>query len=291
MKTDILHRYLFEDADVRGELVQLEHSHRLILTAQDYPPQIQQLLGELTAATALLTATLKFEGDISLQLQGDGPVSLAVINGNHSQQLRGVARFDASGLAPEGNKLTDLLGKGQMVITLSPKVGQRYQGLVPIESDTLAQCLESYFSQSEQLATSIKLFASARHSGGILLQALPQAKQSVDEQTQHFDHLKQLTQTLSANEVFNLAAREILHRLYHEENIRLFDPMEISFFCGCSRERSAAVILSLPKEEIQSILADQGQVSLDCEYCHSQYQFTPEEIESLDAAPSPAVIH
>ena len=192
---DLLYRYLFEEYEVRGELVQLDRTYRHIIDAQNYPVQVQQLLGELLVATSLLTATLKFEGSITVQLQGDGPVRLAVINGDHNQQLRGVARYE--GELPTDGKLQSLIGQGQLVITITPEQGERYQGIIALEADTLATCLEQYFAQSEQLATKLWI-RTGHHQGepraaGILLQELP--AQSEDHSAD-FEHLEQLTQQL-----------------------------------------------------------------------------------------------
>ncbi|QFU24936.1 Hsp33 family molecular chaperone HslO [Shewanella eurypsychrophilus] len=275
MSKDNLHRYLFENADVRGELVQLEKSYQEILSAHQYPEKIQQLLGELMAATSLLTATLKFDGDISVQLQGDGPVSLAVINGNNLQQLRGVARWN--GELNQDADLQGLFGKGHMVITLSPTKGERYQGVVALDKGTLAACLEEYFAQSEQLPTSINLFANGKQAAGMLLQVLP----SESEHNVEFEHLQQLTATVKADEIFELEAEEVLHRLYHQEEVRLFDPIEVTFSCTCSRERSAQAIRTVPRAEVEAILAEMGKVEMGCEYCNTNYNFDSIDVEAI----------
>lgn len=148
---DQLHRYLFENYAVRGELVTASETYQQLLSNHDYPALVQKLLGELLVATSLLTATLKFDGDITVQLQGNGPLKLAVINGNNRQGMRGVARVHAP--ATEYSTLHQLIGNGVMVITISPTEGERYQGVVGLEDETLTECLEAYFRQSEQLPT------------------------------------------------------------------------------------------------------------------------------------------
>ncbi|MFT5789876.1 MAG: molecular chaperone Hsp33 [Shewanella sp.] len=281
MTKDNLYRYLFENASVRGELVQLEKSYQEVIAAHDYPLAIQHLLGELMAATSLLTATLKFSGDISVQLQGDGPVSLAVINGNNLQQLRGVSRWtgDIANDAP----LQNLFGKGYMVITLTPNDGERYQGVVALDKETLAECLETYFEQSEQLPTKIKLFADTKQAAGMFLQVLP----TNGDQNKGFEHLSVLTETVKQDELFALEAEEVLHRLYHEEEVLLFDPVAITFSCTCSKERSAQAIRTVAKDEIDSIIAEQGKIEMGCEYCNSKYIFDGIDVEAIYAnAPS-----
>ncbi|NSM25576.1 Hsp33 family molecular chaperone HslO [Shewanella sp. ZOR0012] len=277
MTQDILHRYLFDNADVRGELVQLQDSYQQVIGSHAYPPVLQTLLGELLAATSLLTATLKFSGDISVQLQGNGPVSLAVINGNNQQQLRGIARWDGE-LADDAS-LADLFGQGYMVITLTPDEGERYQGVVALDKLTLAACVEDYFNQSEQLPTAMWLFADGKQAAGMFLQILP----SQEDHNADFEHLCQLTATIKAEELFTLEAQDVLHRLYHQEEVRLFDPIEVSFKCTCSRERSAAAIKTIDQAEVEAILAEDGKVEMGCEYCNAKYVFDAIDVAAIYA--------
>ncbi|MCL1115059.1 MULTISPECIES: Hsp33 family molecular chaperone HslO [Shewanella] len=277
MNNDILHRYLFDNADVRGEIVQLEKSYQEVLSAHQYPVAVQHLLGELMAATSLLTATIKFTGDISVQLQGDGPVTLAVINGNNEQVLRGVSRWN--GTIADDASLQQMFGKGYMVITLTPDEGERYQGIVSLDHVDLAACLEEYFNQSEQLPTQIKLFANGKQAAGMLLQVLP----TKSEQNEDFEHLSTLTATIKAEELFSLEAQDVLHRLYHQEEVRLFDPVDVTFKCTCSRERSGSAIKTLSQAEIEAILAEDGKIDMGCEYCKQTYSFDAIDIAALYA--------
>lgn len=264
---DTLYRYLFDQADVRGELVQLPQSYRRMLENHDYPAPVRHLLGQTLAATSLLTAILKFEGEIAVQLQGDGPVRLLVINGTHKQELRGVARFE--GEVPEGD-LQQLFGKGHLVITITPKKGERYQGIVALDKPTLAECLEQYFAQSEQLRTRLWLRADDSHAGGMLLQELP----ATDVKTEvEFEHLEQLTDTIKDDELLRLAPEEVLHRLYHQESVQVFEPSEVVFRCTCSRERSLSALATINQAELDEILAEQGFIEMHCEYCNARYKF------------------
>ncbi|MBR9729342.1 Hsp33 family molecular chaperone HslO [Shewanella intestini] len=281
MNKDTLHRYLFDNADVRGEIVQLQDSYQAILSAHDYPVALQVILGELFAATSLLSATIKFSGDISVQLQGDGPVSVAVINGNNQQALRGVARW--TGELADTASLNELFGKGYMVITLTPDEGERYQGIVSLEHANLAACLEEYFNQSEQLPTQIQLFADGKHAAGMLLQVLPTDKDNNDD----FDHLSALTATIKQEELFTLPAADILHRLYHQEEVRLFDPVDVMFKCTCSRTRTAAAIRTIGQAEAETIVAEDGKIEMGCEYCSSTYTFDAIDVAAI-FADSPA---
>ena len=277
---DLLYRYLFEEYEVRGELVQLDSTYRHIVDAQNYPVQVQHLLGELLVATSLLTATLKFEGSITVQLQGDGPVRLAVINGDHNQQLRGVARYE--GELPTDDKLQSLVGNGQLVITITPEEGERYQGIIALEADTLATCLEQYFAQSEQLATRLWI-RTGHHEGqpraaGILLQELPARS---EDHGADFDHLIQLTSTIKDEELFGLEAEEILYRLYHQDKVRVFDPQAIEFRCTCSRVRCEGALLQIEKEEAVAMVQELGKIDMHCDYCGAHYQFDGIDIETL----------
>ncbi len=208
---DQLHRYLFENYAVRGELVTVSESLRQILENHSYPQPVKNILAELLVATSLLTATLKFAGDITVQLQGDGPMSPAVINGNNQQQLRGVARVQ--GEIADDADLKTLVGNGYLVITISPEEGERYQGVVGLEGDTLAACLEDYFMRSEQLPTRLYIRTGEVDglpaAGGMLLQVLP----AQDTDANDFEHLATLTDTIKTEELLTLPANEVLWRL------------------------------------------------------------------------------
>ena len=282
MANNVLNRYLFEDLSVRGELVQLSDAYQHMLTNKDYPAPLQTLLGELLVATTLLTATIKFEGSITLQLQGDGPVSLVVVNGNNEQQVRGIARWDGE-LAEQAN-LHDMLGKGHLVITIEPKQGERYQGVVGLEGNSIAEVIESYFARSEQLKTRLWIRTGEHqgqaHAAGMLLQVMPDGTGSDND----FEHLEQLTDTVKDEELFTLAADELLYRLYNQDKVQVFDPQSVEFKCGCSRERSASAILTVGKEEVADILASEGSIALHCDYCGTSYNFDSSDVAELYAS-------
>lgn len=283
---DQLHRYLFENHAVRGELVTVSSTWKEVLENHNYPLPVKNLLGELLVATSLLTATLKFAGDITVQVQGDGPMSLAVINGNNRQQMRGVARVQ--GEIADDASLKTLVGNGYLVITITPEEGERYQGVVGLEGETLAECLEDYFQRSEQLPT--RLFIRTGDvegqpaAGGMLLQVLP----AQDTQAEDFEHLAVLTETVKADELFTLPANEVLWRLYHEEEVTLYDPQDVEFKCTCSRERCADALKTLPDEEVDSILAEEGEIDMHCDYCGNHYLFNAMDIAEIRNNASPA---
>ncbi|EGA64327.1 Hsp33 family molecular chaperone HslO [Vibrio brasiliensis] len=279
MASNVLNRYLFEDLSVRGELVQLDEAYQRIISSKEYPAPIQKLLGELLVSTTLLTATLKFEGSITMQLQGDGPVSLAVINGDHDQKIRGVARFE--GDIADDASIHDLMGKGHLVITIDPKKGERYQGIVGLEGDNLSEILEAYFANSEQLKTRLWLrtgeYEGKAHAAGMLIQVMPDGTGTPED----FEHLEQLTNTVKDEELFSLEANELLYRLYNQEKVRVFEPQPVEFFCGCSRDRSGAAIVTIDRAEVNDILAEIGSISLHCDYCGTNYTFDEAEVSEL----------
>lgn len=278
---DLLHRFLFEQHSVRGEMISVDETFEHILENHDYPTAVKGLLGELLVATSLLTATLKFDGDITVQIQGDGPVNLAVINGNNLQQMRGVARVDGPVVA--GSTLKQMIGNGFMVITITPNQGERYQGIVEIEGDSIEESIDAYFRQSEQLPT--RLFIRVGEvdgkpsAGGMLLQVLPAANETSHE---FFDHLVQLTATIKGQELSSLDVKEVLHRLYHEEDVTLYDPQSVEFRCTCSRERCESTLATLPKEDVIDILHKDGKIDMECEFCGSHYVFIESDLQGLN---------
>ncbi|OKP03680.1 Hsp33 family molecular chaperone HslO [Xenorhabdus eapokensis] len=281
-KHDQLHRFLFENHSVRGELVSVSETYQRMLENHHFPQPVQQLLGELLVATSLLTATLKFNGDITVQIQGDGPVKLAVINGNNLQQMRGTARID--GDVNAASSLRDMIGNGYMVITVTPTEGERYQGVVALEGNTLAECLDAYFKQSEQLPTRLFIRSGMQDgkiaAGGMLLQILPGAQEGSEEM---LDHLVQLTATIKGEELFTLDAKEILHRLYHEEDVTLYEPQPVAFRCTCSQQRCADTLVTLPEADIQEILHNDGKIDMQCEFCGMHYVFDEKDINEIKA--------
>ena len=279
MQTDVLNRYLFDNLHARGELVNLSKTFQEIVAAHDYPVGVKQLLGELVAATCLLTATLKFEGEIAVQLQGDGPVGYMAVNGNNLQEMRGIARMASE---TDATQLKDLIGKGNMVITIRPSNGEPYQGVVALEQDTLAGCLAHYFEVSEQIPTKIWLYSNEETAqvAGSLIQLLPDAGDK-EQQLADFEHLCQLTNTIKPEEIFSLAAEDLLYRLYHQEEVRLFEPQAVTYKCSCSEEKCLSAISQIAPSELESILEEQGNVSMTCDYCITTYKFERPQLEQF----------
>lgn len=284
---DQLHRFMIDQANVRGELARLDNSLQHIIHNYEYPVQIQQLLAEMSAATCLLTAILKFKGEISLQIQGQGLMRYAVLSATSDFTMRGVARWDES-VTTLPESFSELVGeKGVLVITISPVEGERYQGVVALDKPTLAECIDAYFQQSEQLATTVRLFTDLSDpentkAAGMLLQVLPtQAERTNVAENTGFDHLSTLANTLTTEEMFSLPVQDILYRLYHQEEVTLFEPNDISFACTCSRARSAEALRNVDKAELLDIVAEEGAIKMNCQYCHTEYRFDSIDVEAI----------
>lgn len=279
---DKLYRFLFQNRAVRGEWVRLNNTFTETLNTHHYPKAVQNLLGEMMVATSLLTATLKFDGTITVQIQGNGALKLAVVNGNDQQQFRALARVD--GEITDDATLHHMIGNGVLVISIMPNQGERYQGVIGLDKPTISECLEDYFARSEQLATQLVIrvgeFDGQAVAGGTLLQIVPDGTGTPED----FEHLATLTSTIKNEELFGLTAEELLYRLFHEESVEVFPPQNTEFRCGCSRERSGAAIMLLPDDEITDMLAEKnGVIDMQCECCGTQYFFDEKAIEELKA--------
>jgi molecular chaperone Hsp33 len=283
---DTLQRFVFEHAAIRGEIVHLDNAWRAVLERHAYPPAVRTLLGELMAAAALLAATLKFNGSMILQIQGNGPVNLLVVESTSERTLRGMAQWSGE-LTPMS--FPELVGEGKFVITIDPKEeGQRYQGIVSIEGETVSAALENYLARSEQIDSRLWLAADTEQAAGMLLQKMPAAVH--DEDSDMWQRAAHLGATITRDELLDLSAREILHRLYHEEDVRLFEGEVVRFQCSCTRDRVVNVLRMLGYDEVRSIIAERGAVDVDCEFCNQHYHFDSVDVEQLFAAHTPAAI-
>lgn len=264
---------------MRGEIVNLGATWRAVLERREYPPPLRAILGELMAAAALLSALLKFEGTLIMQAQGKGPVTLLVVECASDLSMRAIAHWQ--GDLPEAT-LKGLLGDGRFAITLDPQDGkQKYQGIVSLEGATVAEVLEHYMAASEQLDTRFWLAASEAGAAGMLLQRLP-GRDSVEVDA--WDRATHLGATLTARELLELPAGEIIHRLYHEEDIRVFQPKSVAFRCSCTRERVMAMLRMLGYDEVRSVLAERGNVEVSCDFCNRRYTFDRVDAEQVFAA-------
>ena len=281
---DSLQRFVFERARVRGELVRLDASWREVLRRHPYPPALRAALGELMAASALLSATLKFDGGaLVLQIQGGGPVTLLVVECQSDLSLRAAATWegDLDVLGPEPT-LRALAAGGRCALTLDPGPGrQAYQSVVPMEGLTTAEVLERYMARSEQLETRLLLAADERRAAGVLLQKLPEAGgRPADADADLWERASLLLATLTRDELLGEPGAAILRRLFHQEDLRLFETMPVRFACRCSRERVGGVIRMIGADEARSILAERGEIAVTCEFCRETYVFGPDQTEA-----------
>lgn len=278
-KQDILHRFLFEELGVRGEWVQLAESWQAAKAHQNNNGFLTELLGQTLAAVTLLSATIKFTGSMILQAQGSGALTTLVGQATHERKIRGLVRSQGE-VSPA--PLAELFKEGRLVLTIEMAEGEPYQGIVPIEGGTLASALETYFHQSEQLKTRLWLFADEHRAAGLLLQELPDQKHFQAD----WERIELLASTVTAKEFLALDCHQMLHRLFHEEKIRLFEAEPVAFECVCSRQRIARTLRAMGRPELSSILAEQGQIDVVCEFCGAQYLFDAVDIESLLATDS-----
>jgi molecular chaperone Hsp33 len=287
---DRLHRFMFEQYPIRGHLVHLDAAWRALIEHREYPTPIRDTLGEAVAASLLLAATIKFEGVLSLQLQGDGLVHLMLAQCTSGLGVRGLARYrEAAGTDAAGTgRIADLIGAGNLTVTLETDDGsQRYQGIVPIADGRLAESLQVYFENSEQLPTRLWLYADAHGASGMLLQKLPIAEASgasivdlaaVDDA---WRRVQLIGETLTPEELRTLADAEILHRLFNEDDVRLYEPAPVYFRCRCSRERVGGMLQSLGEAETRAVLAERGEVEVRCDFCNRAYLFDAVDVAQL----------
>lgn len=282
---DLLHRFLFERLAVRGHLVRLDASWRATIEHHDYPRAVSDALGEAMAASVLMAGALKFDGRLSLQFEGKGPVRLLLAQCTHRHAIRGVARH---GELPEGTAGVALFGDGQLAVTIEQQEGtERYQGVVPLEQERLAECLERYFERSEQVPTRILLAATPGRAAGLMLQRVAAGDASTAEEQAAADdawnRIGLLAATVSPQELLETPCRELLRRLFAEDDIRLFDGTPVFFQCSCSRERVAGILQSLGVGELQSLLKERGEVEVRCEFCNRAWRFDAVDVAGLFA--------
>lgn len=280
--TDFTQRFIFDNHDARGELASLEESYAHVLAKHDYPQPVAILLGELMAAAALLVGSLKFDGLLTLQARSEGPLSLLMVECSSGRDIRGLAQYDA-GQMEQAAGLRELMPSGVLAMTVDPEQGQRYQGLVALDGDSLAACLNSYFASSEQLESRFILHADGRRTRGFLLQQLPaDIVPGGEARADSWQHLTALAHTLTAEEMLGLDNVTLLHRLFHEEQVRLFDVDAVRFRCSCSRERSQRALLSLGEPDILALLEEQGgRIEMDCQFCNERYLFDAVDIRQI----------
>ncbi|TGG91364.1 Hsp33 family molecular chaperone HslO [Natronospirillum operosum] len=276
--TDQCQRFLFDQLAIRGELTHLQQSYRDVLSQHSYPAPVARLLGEFMAAVSLLSDTLKFRGLLSLQARGAGQVRTVMAECEHHERLRAIARYTDDFV--DGGPM---LGEGQLAITIEPEQGQRYQGIVSLRDHGLAQALEDYFQQSEQIRTRVWLAADGVQAAGLLIQAMPESahESSLTHDSDGWDRIIALADTLTDAELLTLDSERLLVRLFHEETVRTWPPVPRHFECTCSHERSARALRSIGYAEARQLAVEQGSIQVDCQFCRARYNYTVEDVEAL----------
>ena len=265
---DRLHRFLIENTNVRGELVHLDDTWRTLLTNGDYPVEVESVLGQALSAVALLAATVKFEGSLSLQISGDGPLHMLVVQATSQSTVRGLARWRGD---TRGKVFSELVGKASLMLTIDPGAHrERYQGIVAVEEAGLSAVLQGYFQRSEQLPTRLWLAADHERTGGLLLQRLPGDE---DEEEEDWNRLSLLSATVKNDELLDLPAHDLLNRLYRQEDVRVFSPRPISHRCSCSKEKVEATLRALGEEELRSELEENQEIVVNCEFCNAVFHY------------------
>lgn len=284
--SDLRQRFYIEDSPVRGEVVHLENALQTILQQRDYAPAIKVLLGEMLSATALLASTLKIRGRISLQIQATGTLKWAMAECNHNGEVRALADYEADPRFEEATSSSTVLKSllnPVLFINIEPEQGERYQGIVPLDKPDLASCLMQYYDLSAQIPTRIVLASDTQRSGGLLIQLLPRNSEEeqrwVDEDL--WPRLTMLTETLKPEELIGLDANEILYRLYNEEEVRLPETEQLKFGCTCSKERCSLALVQIGSVAVRETLEHQNPLTMDCQFCNTQYSFTAEEALAL----------
>ena len=301
--SDRVRRFIVENRPVRGHWVRLEGAWREVRAHREYPELVRELLGQAVAASVLLAATLKFRGTLTLQLQGDGAVSLLVAQCTHDFRLRAVAQFDEGRVdaiisQPGDSKIfRQLVGtNGRVAVTVeADERSMRYQGVVPLTGASLAESLEAYFASSEQLPTRVLLAADAERGAGMLVQKVP--GRAVDDESdlqEIWEDAQRGIESLSSAELLECPVEEVLNRGFAAHDLRLFRGSPVQFECRCSQGRVSSLLRALGADEVRDVLQEQGAVTVTCEFCHRPYRFEARDVEALfadSASPGPNSIH
>lgn len=276
-ETDSLQRFMFVHAGIRGEIAHLKETYQTIMNQRPYPAMVKNLLGEALISCLLLAGSIKFEGELSLQFQGDKRLPLLLVQCDHQLHLRAFAAYQ------EGLEIIDYAEaflKGHMVLTINQyNKTKSYQSVVPIQATSMSENLMYYFAQSEQIASRLWLTVGDDMAAGMLLQLMPD--QDTQQREQFWEYAIQLGQTVREEELFNLDNETLLHRLYHETELRLFDSRKASFQCRCSEEKMKEVITMLGEEEAKNLLQEKGKIEISCDFCNKHYSYDAIDITML----------
>lgn len=278
--TDASTRFLFTRTDVRGNLLRADDTYRELVSAHAYPEVLRNLVGEFLSGALLLSETIKFQGRLLLQARTDGPIRMIMAEANNRREVRALARLDES--QPLEGDFPVLFYGGTLAVIIESQKGESYQSLVPLNGNNLAECLEHYFVQSEQLNTLIRLYADAGSAGGILLQQLPpQRVREKVARADHWQHLSILAGTVTAEEMKSLSHIDMIKRLFTEEDIDVYEPRSVMFSCSCNERRLANSLVTLGKEELDELFAETPVLTLTCEFCQSVYELDEDRLMAL----------
>ena len=284
-ENDSLYRFVVEGCNVRGELVYLNESWRALAGRHDYPPAVRNLLGEAVSAAALLSATIKYDGALSIQASGDGGLRLLIAEATASGTVRGLARWKGD---IEGAQLPDLLGNGRLAITIDPGGGrERYQGIVEMRGDSLSQSLRGYFSHSEQLPTRLWLAVAEERIAGLLLQRIPEEHMDsaradlVDPEREAWRQTLEHTESMDSSELLDRNVADLLARINGDRAVRVYRGESWRFLCGCSRTKVADVLRALGRDDLEALVEERGRVSVGCEFCNSMFEFDAIDVAQL----------
>lgn len=302
--TDILKKYLFADQSTRAQIVHLEQAWQMGLEHQHYPACIRDLLGELVAASVLLAGNLKFDGSLILQIQGDGPIALLVVECTSDMDIRATVSLRENHPVPQTGTLQTLLnpqGQGRFTVVLAPRQSTKdfrpYQGVVPLEGETVAEVLQTYMRTSEQLDTHLWLAADENRCAGLLLQRIPpQGGHSLAQNLDTWERALALGSTVQTQELLQLDSDTLIHRLFWEEDLQVFEPQSVRWHCPCSRQRVSNMLRMLGREEIEQMLAEQDTINVSCNFCGKPYQYDAIDCASLfvdkgDTQPGDDTLH
>ncbi len=278
IQDDFLRRFIFDKADVRGEYVSLRATWETIQDRRNYPPHVRSAIGEMTAAAALISATLKFEGILELQFKGTGAIQLMVVEVRNRKTLRATAKWSKDAGT---NDQTTIFESGILAVTIKPDSdANTFQGIVETDNKSIEQALESYMEKSEQIATRFWLESNNQRVVGIFLQKLPGGATSEEDWTR----ITALAETVTQRELLGLECSDLLFRLFNEETVRVFDKEKLSFECTCSDQKISSMLLSMGREEVWSILKERSSVDVTCEFCGKEYLFSEQGITKLFAS-------
>lgn len=299
---DAVRRFTVEDRPVRGHFVRMAEAWRVLREQRDYPPPVRELLGEAVSASVLLAATLKFRGTLTLQLQGgSGAVRLLVAQCTHDFRVRAVVHAEAERLGEFGAVLDAelfhrLVGSGgRLVVTVAAEEREsRYQGIVPLEGDSFAECLEQYFATSEQLPTRVRLAADDAHAAGLLIQQLPRRGSDAAEFEARaaWEEAEEGLSGVGRGELLGAPLEQVLTHNFATQDLRLYSGAPVRFECRCGRERVAGLLRAMGAGEVRDVLAEQGAVTVTCEFCNRPYRFDASDVEALfGPAEGPRSLH